>query len=96
MFTECFIIFEAKQMGINGVGPGISSWGPTCSWTSRSLIQTDIGLDWFLAPAIAMGRINSLSRLRNRAITSYTQRHQDRLQRIAGVTRWLATQNSGP
>jgi hypothetical protein len=54
MFTECFIISK-PQMGIDQVGSGIASQDPTCSWASRSPILTEIGLDSFLAPAIAMG-----------------------------------------
>jgi hypothetical protein len=54
MFTECVIISE-PQMGIDQVGPGIVSQDPTCSWASRSPYLTDIGLESFLAPAIAMG-----------------------------------------
>lgn len=54
MFPECVIISE-PQMGIDQVRPGIVCQDPTCSWASRSPNLTDIGLDSFLAPAIAMG-----------------------------------------
>jgi|GraSoiStandDraft_16_1057320.scaffolds.fasta_scaffold05055_4 hypothetical protein len=54
MFTECFII-SGPQMGIGQVGSGITSRDLTCSWAPRSPILTDIGLDSFLAPGIAMG-----------------------------------------
>jgi len=54
MFAECFII-SGPQMGIGQVGSGITSRDLTCSWAPRSPILTDIGLDSFSAPGIAMG-----------------------------------------